>query len=514
MSLPIPPSDLALALSLMSDRELEEYHALNDADRAPSLAEFFATVRPDLEHPDHLFALGIDKEGRPARSLGQTLEACAFVPQKASFSTPPQFGKSMLLLVALVWLAKIRPRSESAYVSYGDDIVHTQSDKAREMAFVAGLRPRGPKSQIVMGNGSVIRFASKGGTLEGNPITGIAAFDDPYKSRQIAESGIERETIRKWFFSTFLGREHMSTSVLVIGHRWTADDLIATIDDEGFPWTNYPALWPDGRSLWESLKSAEWLEAKRALVGPLTWESEYQGNPQARGGRLFEGVLYYSTKDAQPGEVLLPARHLLTIGIGVDLAYTEKTASDWSIAVVLAEYDGSWYVLEVLREQVKADVFANKLIALSKRYPGARMRWHGSTTERGAADVIRTLGKIDLQGVLAKGKPLERAQLVGAAWRRGAIRLPNPAASPSNALEISEFVRVLTTFAGGDGAEDDDVVALASAFELLPARALTPVSQVGSPEWIVEQREKARKMMAQKVMEKLRLRDRAARRGR
>ncbi len=487
---------------------------MDRASSPESLPAFFLRACPDYNHPEHLFAPGVDKLGQPARSLGDTLQAAIYAPQQASFSTPPQFGKSVLILVALAWYAMRKPRSVSAYLSYNDDIALAQSEKCRAMCKAAGLKPTGPKGRIRLRNGSVILFASRSGPLEGKEITAFAVLDDPYKNRQEAESGVERETIRKWFFSTFLGRTHPTTSVIIIAHRWTADDLIAELDTQGFPWTNYPALWPDGRSLWESFKSAVWLNARKLVIGPITWLSEYQGQPMSRGGRLFDGVYYYTAKDPKPGEVLLPARHLLKIAIGIDLAYTEKTASDWSVAVVMGEYDAQWYVLEVIRRQVKADVFTNELIALQKRYPSAHMRWRASTTEIGTADVIRSLGKVNIQGLLAQGKPYERALLSGAAWSRGAIHVPNPVTAGANGPEVAEFVRVVTTFSGGDAAEDDDVVAEAAAFEQLPAKPLTVASRYGSPEWILEQREQAQKDAILQVREQLRQRERTQRMGR
>ncbi len=498
----------------MTDAELRQFRQLEAAEVPESLPEFFARVRPDLKHPEHLFAPGVDKLGNPARSLGDTLAATIDAPQQASFSTPPQFGKSVLIQAALAWYSSRVPRSASAYVSYGEEISQKQSEICRAMCSAAGLSPRGPKSEIRLSNGSSIVFTYAGGPFEGMPVTGLEVYDDPYKNRKTAESAIERQTIREWFGSTFLSRRHPSTSVIIIGHRWTADDLIANVDDLGFPWTNYPALWPDGRSLWERFKSAEWLTAQKKVITSVTWESEYQGNPMAKGGRLFEGVHYYAAKDPEPGEAQLPPRHLMKIAIGVDLAYSERTASDMSIALVLGEHDARWYVLEVLRRQVKADVFAQELVMLSKRYPGARMRWDGSTTERGAADIMRTFGKIDLQGVLAVGKPLDRAQIVSAAWRNGRVFVPNPATAGQAGADVDEFVRVVTTFAGGDGAEDDDVVALASAFIQLPAKALTVRAKEGSPEWIMEQREKAQKQAIREVLDQQRRQGRNERRAR
>ncbi len=57
----------------MTDAELRQFRQLEAAEVPESLPEFFARVRPDLQHPEHLFAPGVDKLGNPARSLGETL---------------------------------------------------------------------------------------------------------------------------------------------------------------------------------------------------------------------------------------------------------------------------------------------------------------------------------------------------------------------------------------------------------------------------------------------------------
>lgn len=490
--------DIEAAWPGLSEEQQAQFDALLKDAIPDDLLGFYALANPEYRHPEHLFAPGIDKDGRPAKSLGQTLEATLDAPQMASFSTPPQFGKTVLVLCAILWFAFRRPDSRNAYVSYNDDIALAKSDEFRKMAKAIGLQPTGPKSCITIRNGSQIVFTSVDGPLEGKPVTGLLILDDPYKNRLDAESAAARKEVSSWFTSTALGRTHPSTSVIVIGHRWTVDDLIEELIPKGWPWSNYPALWPSGRSLWESFKSAVFLLVRRTQVGPFIWESEYQGNPTAKGGRLFEGVYKYvsedpsfTTKGAPPGETIrLPNRSLLNIAIGVDLAYTEKTSSDWSVAVVLAEYDARWYVLEVVRRQVKADVFAEELLLLSQKYPGAQMRWDGSTTERGAADLMRRFVKVPLQSVLAQGKPFNRAQLVGAAWRTQKVLLPDHTdkALQSSAVWLPEFARILTSFTA-EATEDDDVAALASAHALLPAKPIVVLPKYGTPEWQARQNE-------------------------
>jgi phage terminase large subunit-like protein len=528
----LDPADINLAWEHLSDAEraeLDEHLAEVIPDGLP---EFFQVANPEYRHPEHLFAPGVDKDGKPSRSLGETLEATIRGRLEACFSTPPQFGKTILILAALLWYACKRPGSASAYVSYGDEPMAEKSDIARKMAETVGLKPKGPKSCLTLKNGSKIFFTYVNGPLESKAITGILALDDLYKSILEAESAAYRRTVREWFFSTALGRRHPTTSTIVIMHRWTADDLIGELSGEAeasgidaperqvWPWTNYPALWPDGRSLWESLKPAAYMREVQAQVGPFRWLSQYQGKPTAKGGRVFEGVYWYRSAaytppDAAAGETFrLPERHLLNIGIGVDLAYTEKTSSDWSVAVVLGEYDGHWYVIEALRRQVKADVFAIELERLYRKYPGAQMRWDGSSTEIGSAHLMTRFVKIPLQGVLAKGKPFDRAQDSGAAWRQGLILLPHPDDHPEHIEWLPEFARIVTSFIGGEDAEDDDVVALASGFALLPAKKIYRAPAYGTPEWVAAQTKKDQDAALARVRGALRQKERNAKWGR
>ncbi len=103
---------------------------------------------------------------------------------------------------------------------------------------------------------------------------------------------------------------------------------------------------------------------------------------------------------------------------------------------------------------------------------------------------------------------------MSAAWGRGRILLPSQDEArgfPVSREWYPEFVRVVTTFTAGS-TETDDVVALASAHELLPARFVTPRAIEGSPEWVLEQREKARKAAQDRVRQQLRMSERGQRR--
>src|SRR5579872_6487835 len=89
--------------------------------------------------------------------------------------------------------------------------------------------------------------------------------------------------------------------------------------------------------------------------------------------------------------------NLYRVGVGLDLAYTEKTASDYSVAVVLARVvvgkpeDDHYFVLDVKRAQKSAPAFHDvEMAAIRTRYPEAMWRAYLATSEMGAGQFIQS----------------------------------------------------------------------------------------------------------------------------
>jgi predicted phage terminase large subunit-like protein len=108
------------------------------------------------------------------------------------------------------------------------------------------------------------------------------------------------------------------------------------------------------------------------------------------------------------------------------LAYTAKTKSDYSVAVVLATVeDGRCFVLDVVREQMEAPAFCEKLKELKRKY-AAPMRWYASGTESGSAQFLKAQG-LPIEVLPPLGDKFVRAQGVSAAWNSGRVLIPKAA---------------------------------------------------------------------------------------
>lgn len=415
--------------------------------RNEKLLSFFGAQSPQLDPPIHLSPI-IEVFERAAR--GEAV--------RAVISTPPQHGKTLTAEHAIVWGLRRNPALRYVYCTYEAQRAWDVSMETLSLANEAGLCAIGSRRRWLTPQGGGLLATGIGGPLTGYPVDGILVIDDPVKNSGEAESSTFRERTIRWFRSTAMTRVHQNASVIVIQTRWHPDDLAGILSaDGGWEVINLPAI-NDGddprRALGEPLYPSRWplrlLEERRKEVGDFVWASLYQGHPRPRGGHVFQDV---RLADALP-------RASYRVGIGVDLAYTRKSMSDYSAIVVLLELGGVFFVAECIRKQVRAPEFKRILDHVMQRYPGTRPRWYCSGVELGAADLI---GGIDARST-SQDKFL-RAQPTAAAWNAGSIVVLK------DAPWINEFLGEVMSFTGVNDKHDDMVDAFAAAYDSLQSRA-------------------------------------------
>lgn len=409
-------------------------------------------MNPRYERPEHLAAIAelfVRSETEEVRAL---------------VSVPPQHGKTELLVNGLARRLRRQPWKRNAYASYGDRVARKKALACRDVANAAGVQLRDDAHAVndwQTTDGGGLLATGIGGPLTGSPVDGMLVIDDPHKDRAEAESALARERVYDWWTSTARTRVHPGASVVVCHTRWHPDDLIGRLSKETKPgadgkpepaWEviNLPAIREDGSPLWHQ-RPLSFLEQHRA--NDYDWWSLWMGSPRPRGTSVFKGVKFYDE---------LPVEY--RIGKGVDLAYTARTRADSSCAIVLlqggkdAKGRDLFYVADVKREQCEVPDFARTLAALNVRYPVGAWHWFCSTTEKGVAQVVSASG-VTIEPVLATADKFVRAQLVATAWNEGRILVPR------QAQWLSAFVDELGAFTGVGDRHDDQVDALASAFE-------------------------------------------------
>ncbi len=375
-------------------------------------------------------------------------------------SVPPQHGKTELLIHGVAWLLARQPGWRIGYASYNATQANDKSRRARDLARELGLAIRRDSDSVEqweLDAGGAMLARGIGGGLTGQGLNGLIV-DDPHKDRAEAESPASRRAVLDWFRSVGLTRVHPGGFVIVVHTRWHPEDLIGELSrvpevEGGWEVVNLPAIRDDGTALCERLRPLTYLEQLRSGpkgVGEYEWASLYMGQPRPRGSMVFRDVYYYDE---------LPADGY-TAAIGVDLAYSAKTSSDFSVRVDLLKKGDDVFVAAVHRAQVEARVFQSVLTEGRLLYPGAPMRWYSAGAEKGVADLLNTLdGRLGLAAVPATKDKLVRAQPVSAAWNSGHVLVPR------GAPWLDPFLRVVLGFTGQGDAHDDDVDALAAAFD-------------------------------------------------
>jgi hypothetical protein len=460
-------------------RKLKAEHARPDTNRlgelrAKSLGPFIPALSGALGYrePRHLHAL-----------LGE-FEGLYNGRKRLCVSVPPRHGKSETLLHAIAWLLLRYPRIRILYITHTSTFANKQSKSARKLAKNAGVRlsdesNRADEWETEEGGGLVARGMD--GDITGRGFD-VILVDDPFKNRQAAESALQRETIYTSFTQDIFTRLTPTGSIVVVHTRWHVTDLIGRlVKEKAFELLNIRAIAlaandngrAEGEALWpEGGWTVDVLEERRRILGEYGWWSLYQGEPRPRGGAVFEAPTYY---DALP-------EGSYRVGYGTDLAFSKRTARDYSVCIELWRVDREgldergqrflplYYVVDVQRKQVKAPEFALTLRSKVRRNPGP-MRWYGYGPELGTADFIKQLVP-ELEIVSKPDDKYGRAQPAAATWNDCRFLVPS---AKFLKLEDGEempdvwlrFLGEIADFTGQNDVSDDQVDALAAGHDVL-----------------------------------------------
>ena len=449
-----------------------------------SLEQYLLRLSPSYVSPSHLAPLVSEIE-RVNRGE-EVLLVC---------SSPPRGGKTETLLHSLSWMLERHADWELVYASYNATQARSKSRKGLVIAQRGGLDllSKGVLDwRTDSGGGVIARGVGEGITGQG---ADFAIVDDPHKDRADAESLLKRDRVWDWFNDALFTRRNPSSpkakrprSIIVNMARWHPDDLAGRLIAKGWRHINIPAITQEGDSFWPEIWPVEQLRQTETQLGVYSWASLYMGQPRPRGGSVFGDPWTWTD---------LPKAY--RVGFGLDVAYSAKTSSDYSvIVVVFIDAAGNCYVVDVVRVQLRAPEFVTLVEQQRKKYPGVRANWYVSTTEKGVAHLINPeLTWLETSLASSKGDKFVRAQPVAAAWNAGRVFVP---ADSKRHPWVDSFVAEVVNFTGVEDRHDDQVDALAAVFDMLTVPVgLTPFDEYGlvapkpkpaainSPEWYIEE---------------------------
>ena len=197
----------------------------------------------------------------------------------------------------------------------------------------------------------------------------IEAVDDPFRSREDAESQIIRDKVWDWYNADFTTRMLPGAPQFIIATRWHPDDLCGRLEQatkEGkqkFEIINLPALCVDpdtdplgreyGEPLWPEFYDKEYLHHLKRNLPPRDWNSLYMGNPVDEAGGVLKAadIHRYRTlpKDEYVGSSLRRKR-VRRITASLDAATKATRRSDFTaITIWMEDMDNRHYMVHAAR---------------------------------------------------------------------------------------------------------------------------------------------------------------------
>lgn len=217
-----------------------------------------------------------------------------------SVSMPPRAGKSYITsLFAAYWLGRFPELSvmrntctATLYQKFSYDTrAIVKSEKYKEIFPEIQLAP--DKQNLDGWNLTTSKQVGYFGAGVGGTIIGfganIAITDDLYKSMQDALSTTTNAFVKLWKESAHDSRKEKNCPEILIGTRWTKNDVIGEAIDKGHLYKSIKikALDENDKSFCEDVKStAEYLDI-RSKISKSTFDAEYQQEPLSPEGLLL-----------------------------------------------------------------------------------------------------------------------------------------------------------------------------------------------------------------------------------
>lgn len=380
---------------------------------------------------------------------------------------PPQHGKSDIVSRYLpAFVFGHYPDLRIAGLSYAKDLA---SDMNRDVQAImsspeyAALFPE--RSFLLGGSGAANseKFDVPGGRGAyvgqgvGGPLTGkrvdFGIIDDPIKNSKEALSPTVKESIWKWYGSTFLTRLSKNAGQIIMATRWATDDLSGRIlaQNPKAKLLSFPAIDEKGQALVPDLHPIDKLLETKAMLGDYFWSAMYQQSPKTIGGAIFkdDGVRYYLPKD-------LPAK-FDTVIQSWDMTFKDSEGADFVVGQVWGKLGANAYLLDEVRARMSFSASVAAVKRMTSKHPDARRKL---IEDKANGPAIMDTLKAEVSGMIPvepDGSKIARAHACTAEWEAGNVFLPHPDIAPW----VKDFVDEVTTFPAA--ANDDRVDAMTQA---------------------------------------------------
>lgn len=424
-------------------------------------------------------------------------------------SMPPQEGKSVRVSHRFTeWLLEHDPDLRIAIVSYTDEMArrhgadvkldvetYNGEDSPIDLGITLRQDSRAAGRWGVKGSRGGIYCVGIGGSLTGKAVD-VMIIDDPIKNLQEAHSTAYRQRLKDFWQAVAIPRLGPGAKCVVIQTRWHEDDLAGWLQvNEPGQWrvVNIPAQaesWDDplGRKPGEYMVSARgdrnWERIKKN-VGSYVWAALYQGHPSPAAGGLFKRkyMRYWSMMppDATRHGRMRGAR--VDLGgravylddcwrfLTVDLAASEKTSADWTVAGVWAiSPDGDLILLDGARARIE-EIQHWELVRPLKEKWNADVVFVESSMIKSTMVYEAGRAKIPVKELKADTDKVTRAIPATVRAENGRLWLPTVSHMP----DVVTWVEEMVSFP--NAAHDDCVDVVAYAAKVIATEWLSQVDK-------------------------------------
>lgn len=406
---------------------------------------------------------------------------------------------------APAWLMGQRPEANIMLLSYGDDLAlkfgSMNLQKTREWGNkLFGITLNDTRAvpctnvnfSLLNQNGGIKSFGLTSG-VTGSPAKYIFV-DDPVKGIAEADSELQRNSVWNGWQANVKSRLAAKAKIVVILTRWHEDDLAGRIEAyenvyENVKVIRYPCICEDeatdplhrkvGDSLSPELgKDKEWADhmfksymSDPSMGGRRTWDSLYQGRPNALAGNIIEVAWL---KFWKPKGMSLPPVKLFSSNGEVvefqaeevpdywdkeiqswDFTFKDKKTSDFVCGGYLGRRKSCIYLLDAFHEVASFIKSIEAIKEMSRKHPKAIGKYVEDKANGTA--IINSLRK-ELTGLIpiqANDDKVARLRAVTPVIQGGNLYLPHPMIAPW----VKGLVAELLSFPNG---KNDDWVDMIS----------------------------------------------------
>jgi predicted phage terminase large subunit-like protein len=212
----------------------------------------------------------------------------------------------------------------------------------------------------------------------------IGGIDDPFASREDAESAIVRQKTYDWFNADFTTRLLPGSPLFIVATRWHPDDLCGRVEEwnsegKGLPWTviNLPVVYEDdsvpdplgrnvGDFLWPEYYTEDMIKNLKETLPPRDWNSLYMGTPVSGEGNMIN-IDWVNRYEQLPRDRVDPDGNIIEhkvrrITVSADVANKDGERNDYTAITVWVEsMSNQHFLAHVFRKRMMFEEMCTKV---------------------------------------------------------------------------------------------------------------------------------------------------------